>query len=294
MSIVNRTITCTNTDGVSCSFGERAPSPFVILDCEGIYTISNTVTLSENKMTDGATYQGSVAKSRNIVLTLGDKDKHVYNRNLLSTLFKSGDIGTLIFKEDENERKINYHVESMDSTGEYGSRKYTVSLLCDDPFFYAMNDVTVYMSSWKKKFSFPHQFTASREEFGYKSNIKSQNIKNDNASDGIGIEISISCSGTVVNPTLTRVESDEHISIGSSTKVLTMVSGDILTITTGVNNKHVYLNHEGVTAEINEYLTEESVFIQLARGNNNIGYSAESGTDNMVVAITYRLKYPGA
>ena len=73
-----------------------------------------------------------------------------------------------------------------------------------------------------------------------------------------------------------------------------MTAGDVLTITTADNDKHVYLTHDGVTTEVNEYLTEDSVFIQLMRGDNDIGYSADAGEDNMVVEITYRLKYRSA
>ena len=294
MGVVKRTITCTNTDEMTCTFGEAFASPFLLEDCDGVYSVSNTVTMSENKMTDGATYQGSVTKSRNIVLTLRDKTNHVSNRNFLYALFKSKSRGELVLKEDQNERRTDYYVESIESDGVSGSRKYTVSLICDDPFFYDMEDITVYMSAWKSSFRFPHSFVAAKEEFGYKSNVKMQNIVDDIAQDGIGMEIQITCNGPVTNPTITRVESDEHITVGSSAKIFSMVSGDVLLITTGVNDKHLYLTHEGVKAEINEYLTEDSEFIQLFRGDNHIGYSSDTGTDNIVVAITYRLKYAGA
>ena len=75
---------------------------------------------------------------------------------------------------------------------------------------------------------------------------------------------------------------------------MNLVSGDQVLITTSDNNKQVYLIHEGVTTPINEFLTEDSVFIQLMRGVNSIGYDADSGVDNMVVQITYRLKFAGA
>ena len=64
-------------------------SPFLLEDCDGIYTVKNTVTTSENTMTDGATYQGSTTQMRNIVLTLRDHPKadHQENRTLLYNLF---------------------------------------------------------------------------------------------------------------------------------------------------------------------------------------------------------------
>lgn len=294
MGYVNRSITCSNADGVTVSFGERGLSPFLLVNADGCYYIDNNVTISENTMSDGGAYQGSVARIRNIVLTVQDLTNHVYNRNLLAALFKSGEPGTLIFQEDAQQRKIDYYVESVNSTGQSGVRTYTISLLCPDPFFYAMEDVTVYMAAWIPNFKFIHEFVATGEEFGYRSSERLQKITNQNAADNIGMTITITANGDITNPSVIRVESNEAITIGTAFKPLNMVAGDRVVINTADNDKHVYLIHENVTTEINEYLTEDSVFIQLMRGENDIGYNAESGVDNMVVQLTYRLKYQSA
>ena len=294
MGYVDRTITCSNADGVSISFGERGLTPFLLVSAEGCYYIDNNVTISANTMTDGGAYQGSVAKVRNIVLTVKDLTNHVYNRNLLAALFKSGDVGTLVFKEDTNERQIEYYVESVNSTGQFGTRTYTISLLCPDPFFYAMDDISVFMAAWVENFEFPHEFISTGEEFGYRSIERSQRIVNENAADHIGMTIKINAIGAVENPSITHVETGDTITVGTSNKPMQMVAGDVITITTSDNDKHVYLTHMGVTTEVNEYLTEDSVFIQLMRGANDIGYDAESGVSNMIVELTYRLKYQSA
>lgn len=294
MARVDRYITCSNADGYSITFGERGLTPFVLVEAEGCYEVMNNVTISENTMTDGGAYQGSVAKIRNIVLTVQDLSEHTYNRNLLGALFKSGEAGTLIFHEEENDRKIEYYVESVNSTGQSGSRTYQVSLLCPDPFFYALNNVNVMLSAWLKDFEFVHQFPVGREEFGYRSNERLKNIENQNAADGIGMTITVQVSGSVQNPSIIRVESNEAITVGSSMFPFNMLAGDTLTITTSDNDKHVYLTRNGVTTEVNQYITEDSTFIQLQRGNNNIGYNAAVGEDAMTVVISYRLKYAGA
>jgi len=72
-----------------------------------------------------------------------------------------------------------------------------------------------------------------------------------------------------------------------------MVNGDKITITTETNNKKVRFTHDGVTTEINEYLDEDSEFIQLMAGINTIGYDADSGDAYMTVTLTYREKYLG-
>lgn len=294
MAYANRVVTCTNMDGVSVRFTERAFTPFLLCSIDGVYDVENKITTSENTMNDGATYQGTVSKKRNIVLTIKDNESHVYNRNLLYALFKSKEQGTLVFEDDSNVRKTTYYVEKISSDAKPYNRTYIISLLCPDPFFYAPSDARVQMSAWNGAFQFPHQFSAYGEEFGYKSNVRIQNIVNDIAADGIGMTILLEANGTVVNPSVTRIESSETIKVGTEDKPLTMVAGDTVRITTGDNDKHVYFVHNGVEEEINQYLSEDSVFIQLMRGDNNIGYNADEGADALTVTITYRFKYEAA
>ena len=73
-----------------------------------------------------------------------------------------------------------------------------------------------------------------------------------------------------------------------------MENGDVVIITTAVNNKHVYLIRGETKTEVNEFVTEESKYIQLMRGHNNIGYTAELGEEYLSVTIQYRMKYSGA
>ena len=150
------------------------------------------------------------------------------------------------------------------------------------------------MAGWIADFEFPHEFLEEGEEFGYRSNTRMQTITNENAADSIGMEITIYSSGAVVNPSVVRVESDERLTLGTTSHPFVMEAGDRVRITTADNDKHVYLIRNGVETEVNEYLTEDSVFIQLMRGTNSIGYDSTSGTDAMEVHITYRMKYAGA
>lgn len=294
MGRVDRDITCINNDGFTLTFGEGSASPFLLSDATGCYDLDNNVVISDNTMSDGGAYLGSVSKVRNIILTLRDNKDNVSNRNLLFTLFRSRSKGTLIFREGDNQRQINYYVEYIHCTGNYGSRTYIVSLLCDDPYWYAMDDIVVYLANWEDDFEFLHEFQSAGEEFGHRSADTIADIINQNAESGIGLTIAIEALGAVVNPSVTHIQTGDAITVGHTGKQLTMSRGDVLTITTSDNDKHVYLTHNGNTSEINEYLTEDSVFIQLTTGMNTIGYDADSGQGNMMVNLSYRLKFAGA
>lgn len=289
---MNRKITCSNNNGISIEFGSKF-SPYLLANCDGIYTVSNRVTTSDNTMIDGATYQGSVANKRNIVLTLKDKENHQINRNQLYQLFMPKTKGTLKYEENGDVKSIDYYVESIDITSVNNVRTSTISLICPDPYFEAPSDITVVMAGWKKVFEFLHYFKAEKEPLGIRVEEKLKTIENDTGAEGIGLTIEIYANGPITNPTITHVESNEHITVGTNAHQMNMVAGDKITITTGTNNKKVRFTRNSETTEINEYLDESSEFIQLNAGSNTIGYSAASGDGNMTVSITYRYKYLG-
>ena len=291
----DRTITCINEDGFFLEFNEREFNPFFLAGVDGIYEAKNKVYVSENSMIDGAVYQGSVAEYRNIVLRLKDKENYAENRNALNRLFKEASKGTLIFTEaDAPPRKIDYYVESLQSTEDYQVRIHEVSLICPDPFFYDINGNEEAMASWVSAFTFSFASPSTGFVFGYQSNERIKSIQNDIAEDNIGVTITMSCMGTVLNPSITHIETGDKISIGHDGKPFEIVTGDVVVITTATGNKHVTLTHNGVTNEVNHYLTEDSVFVQLMRGSNSFGFDADSGLNNLSISIAYTYKYARA
>lgn len=290
-----RTITCINTaENIRGVFGEDDFTPFLLEDAAGIYEQSAKVNITENTLTDGATYQSSVLQSRNIVLSLRDLNDHLVNRQFLLSLFPPKSKGTLIFRDGDEERQTDYYVEKLTSDGIYSARRYQISLICPDPYFYDLEDYSVTLAAFVPNFTFAHEFTSVKEELGYRQINRLQDIKDEIGSDNIGITITIEASGAVKNPEVTRVESNEHIQIGTDSMPLNMVAGDKIIITTADNNKKIFLERNGTRTNISQYLAEDSTFIQLHRGDNTIGYSAASGIDSMVITITYRIRYTSA
>lgn len=329
--ITNRSITCINQDGDSITFTEDAFMPFLLTNADDVYDIKNQVNITENTMTDGAVYQGGVAKYRNIVLSLCDlcdfqtiesQDDDIYitsalirgktleifnstrrsmygardfveHRILLDKVFKRNEKGRLIFTEDDEQRAIDYYVESVSSTGKNSFRTHVISLICPDPFFYDPVDQNVYLAQQVSDFEFIHEFTAGGEEFGHHAGAY-ENIYNESANENIGLTIAISGSTSIVNPMIKRMESGDFIQIGDENNPFTLSVGDLLVITTGVGNKHVYLISGDTRTEINYKMADGSSFIQLMRGNNNIAYDADQGQNGMSIHITYRLQYARA
>ena len=288
---MTRVITCVNQYNMKGVFSEGAFGPFLLADVDGLYEMASTVNLMSNSMLDGASFQSTVLPKRNIVLTLKDISDFTSHRAFLNTLFVPKSKGTLYFDEGNEHRKIDYYVEKVTSDGINAYRTIQVSLICPDPYFYDLYDTSFTMSSFMPSFSFRHAFTAAKEEFGYRQKEKIKVINNDLSVDGTGMTIKMLCNGSVKNPSITRVEDHAHIYIGTAEKPLNLVAGDVVTVTTDNGNKKVTLTHDGNTSNINQYLSEDSSFLQLSRGTNSIGYSADEGVDSMIIGISYRQRY---
>lgn len=286
-------ISCTNEDNISVAFTSRF-SPFLLQNCDGIYEASHNVSTEDNTNMDGATYLGTTIKMRNIVLTLADESNSYKKRDLLYQLFKPKSPGTFRYEDGDEIREIEYYPESVVFTKVGTAQVATVSLLCPDPYFYDLDDSVAMMAEFLPSFHFAHEFKASKEELGYRQKEKIMTIANYIGVGGTGMTIEISCTGAVTNPVITHIETDKSITIGTDSKPLSMEAGDKVAISTYDGNKHVYLTHDGTTTKINNYLSEDSVFLQLGHGENSIGYSAKEGVDNMIVRITYKLRYASA
>lgn len=295
----NRYITCKRGD-MAVSFGEQPESPYFLTDADGLYEAEVDVSVSENTFDDGGIYQSSRIKKRNIVLTIQDRgtDDHIAVRDALLNLFLPKNRGRLTIKENdgdsESEKVIDYYTEKVISDGKNSSRTFTISLICPDPYFYDPYDKCVQMANYAAMFTFQHSFLSAGEEFGSRSKTKSKNLRNITGADAIGLTIDFGINGAVTNPSVTRVESGETIKIGTDTKPLSLVYGDVLTVTTGNGNKHVYLTRSGARKEINQYLSADSSFFELHQGSNTIGYDAEIGVSNIEVTVSYRMRYTHA
>ena len=289
----DRKIYCRNEDGVEVTFDYDDRSAFFLESIDGVMSVSNKVTTSENTTVDGSTYQGSVTIQRNIVITAHISKDHVYNRNMLYKCFKPKTNGVLTYTEEDEKRIIDYVVESVEVDERGAVRNATTSLICPDPFFKDEEDTVVTMAGWQPCFEFPHEFIAEKEPLGVRVAEIIKEIENDSAADNIGIEILIEAMGAVTNPAIFHTEQDIYIKVGTETNPLSIGVGEAIRITTGTNEKAVYLVQGETETEINEYLDEGSEFIQLVHGKNTFAYAADAGRDYMNVTITYRFRYLG-
>lgn len=292
-----RQITCTNlTDNVSVVFGSSF-APFLLQDVEGIYSIDVNVNSSENSMLDGSTYIGSSIRPRNIVLTIADRENYGKHRNLIYLLFKPKTKGLFVYEENDGDfsekREIEYIVEKIEQGTSGHVRQSVISLLCPDPFFKAPSDSVIQMAGWESLFEFTHEFVKEGEELATRVLQQMVEIQNDSSADRIGMTITMNAEDVVINPRMYHAESNSYIQLGDDNNEFEMKYGDQVIFTTETNNKNAYLIRDGVRYVVNEYLSDDSEYIQLIHGRNILRYSAKEGEENLSVNISFRRKYQG-
>lgn len=246
------------------------------------------VTTSKNSGQDGENYTGATASKRNIVIVLDvKKADYVKQRNRLYSFFQPRSPGILYYYEGDEAKKIGYRVESVEPSGDDAVKNITVSLICPDPKWYALDDQVTELAVWKGMIRFPLRIL---EPFHVTEKINTLigNVHNDSAVP-MGMTVNFRASGTVVNPSLYDVNRYDLMKINAI-----MHAGDKIVITTGDGNKRVKLISGGVTSNINNLMAYPPRWLQAYQGDNLFRYNAESGIDSLSVSILSTQAYWGA
>ena len=295
-----RSITCENLNGNSITFGEFKFTPFILAHVDGLYNSANEVSILENAVIDGGDYQGMRSTFRNIIITVCARPGTRYAQPLRDTLrsvFGKGARGILTYDENGSKRITEYYTESITPGN---NQLYMISLICPDPWLYDPEYTTIQLSRHQSLFVFPHVFKSSGEE------ISSENTDDVIANiegisdDPLGMVFRIHAMGEITNPSITNIYRQEKIQLGWQDDAdgislnLNLMPGDVVEIVTERGKRRITLIRKDESTSINQYLTEDSTFLMLHKGENVFGYGAESGIDNMAIDICYRNRYEGA
>lgn len=270
-------------------------SPGIVIEkIDGIYAFTGEVKTSPYSQTNGDRYKNTRAPKRNIVVSGKIYDDFWENRQLMYRVFRLNSLGRFCYTEpDRSNRYADYYVEKVSIDQNPYRGQYQISLICPDPFFYAGESEHIDLAAWINDFIFPHNFVAEGEELGHRETSMIREIYNYNGVDGIGIKITLTSSGNVVNPYVYLYETGERITIGTESNPYTLGSTKKIVIETTTGKKNISQIQNNVETRINEYLDPDSSFFQLGAGINTIGYSAKSGVNFLNVHIEYKMRYLG-
>lgn len=276
-------IICENSYGNSATFTQSFP--YFLEDYEGIHERISELAGISSAFSIGELFQGSSMPKRNIVLYGYFKDNFWERKQFLYNLFPHQDEGTLYYYEDNHSGKIKYRAEKVHVDKKGSIRYFTISLICFNPLFSDVEESKVALSDYEGGIEFPLEFIDDEIEFEKKNNSLLVEIVNPTKIDA-GLKIIFMANGNIKNPTLKNIATQELITVDFEMKI-----GDIIEITTYINNKNIILKRNGEEKNINNYLLFGTKYLQLKPGTNNFKILADEGIENLSAEVYYSIYY---
>ena len=280
---------------------------FILLNTVTGETLDMLDTSKEYNLTEFT--WGSIGSSRKTYKFIGQIGVHLTNTNLETRDFSL--IGHVVaHSEEEMARRKRYlnafltPQEPMEiqylqkykltgypmSTVKYGNDyvenndvicKYMISFYCPDPLWYELSDTDEIIAQWEPKFHFPLIIPQDKGIImGLRTPSRIKFIPND-GDVPVGLVITFSATGSVVNPSVTKIETQEIIVFN-----YTLQAGESLVVSTLTNDKTV--RKQTSTTDVNAFNLLDFVnttFFNLDIGGDHIQYDAVSGIDNLSVSI---------
>lgn len=168
--------------------------------------------------------------------------------------------------------------------------KFKIEGLCPDPLFAEKTESKVAAASTIGKFHFPLCISKTLDPpggvlFGLRQPSLIIAIEN-KGSVSVGMKIVFKATGTLVNPMLVNVNTQQYYKINK-----TMVAGEQITIDTIIGEKSVKGLVNGTESNYFKYRDLDSTWLQLDVGDNLFRYDSDSNIGNLEVFIYYSNKY---
>ena len=218
-----------------------------------------------------------------------------YWRSRLIEVFNPTLAGSLIYKDSE--RNISRYIEvRIETTPDVDDKPYPLfdvdmyapyPLWLDGEGSQRVTDI----ATWIPNICFPiegFEIPADGYEMGYRSPSLIVNVNNKGDVES-GIRFVFRAQGSVSTPQIINVETQERLKVD-----VDMVSGDVLTVTTGYGKMRAQLQSGKVITNVFSRVTDDSTWLQLHVGDNLLRYAADEGEDNLNVSVYYDYAYMGA
>lgn len=211
---------------------------------------------------------------------------------MLTSVFNPKLDGTLLYGNDAGERIIPCRPQYIPTVKdpEGMSQQVLVQLYCADPYWRDTVETVRYLAQWVGDLQFPAAFPASGMEFGHRVSTLIVNAVND-GDVPCPLRVELSASASVANPYLLNVYTHEIIRVKR-----TLAAAETLVIDTAFGNESVTLTQGYNKTNAFNWIDapDAADFMQLQPGDNYLKYGAESGTENLTMAIYFTPQYTGA
>lgn len=276
-----------NKKGHKALISDGRASQFAFYDLTGVDAPEATINTDETAGFDGSTVTSSSVYKRNIVLSfylMGDIEEA---KREIYKVFQIGREGTFHYVSDAWDVTIPCYVEKCEVPPTRRPMVATISLLCVEPYFRDTKSNVEEIQNVTDNLYFPLVLLEEGIALGIINPHYSANVKNE-GDVPLGMTVEFRANGDVIKPKIINTKTLEYIEIDATLK-----AGDVVQICTIDKQKRVTLVRGGKEYNYFNQLADGSMFLQLAEGDNEFQYLAESGTANLYMRLYYTPLYVG-
>lgn len=271
-------------------------TPFYILDKVGWGQIKGTHHSYKHVNQIGVYVTSTSLETRDVSVSgwiVSNSELHMSQRkSMLNRFVNPQQPIELIYK--------NYSLEFLpDRTIKYSATikennevvcKFEIVGLAANPLFKDTNTTNVPIAGMLGMFHFPMMLSAIDNGMptvmmGLRQPSLIVNISN-TGSVQTGMNIVFEAAGTVVNPSLINIYTQEQFKINK-----TLVASETVVVSTTIGEKKIVGTLNGVSSNYFKYRDLRSSWLQLDTGDNAFKYDADNGIDSLNCTIEYSNKY---
>lgn len=249
----------------------------VITRIDGLTPPNASIVTTNVAAHDGSKYNSAKVEQRNIVIYLRLTNEVEKTRILLYKYFRIKQYCKIYYTNESRDVYCEGYVEAFENDRFVMNNEVQISIICPSPWFKELDEIVFNMSQVLSTFEFPFAV----EEQGMEFSTLSENILTEVINSGdvdTGIILELSAIGEVINPRIYNADTREMLGLN-----FTMVSGDLIKISTVRGNKYVKLLREGVETNIINLLMGNPDWFQLPVGASNFTYDCTSGREFFAV-----------
>jgi hypothetical protein len=263
-------------------------SDFFLTAAAGLSGIENDIYDSAGAGQDGATVRAARIKPRLITIEGEIRRNTRVNRSALLRVLNPKVKGRLYYSNGATNRVIDCLVKTAPIISKLQFQPFQIELYCPFPLWRDLVPASEIIAQWIPMLEFPLVSEIGVGfEFGLRSPSLIVDVHNQSTVE-VGLRAQFRALSTVVNPSLTNISTGETLKLQTE-----MQAGDVLDVSTTYMGKQVTLTRNHIPSNAFRFVAEDSDWIQLRPGINQIRYNADSGLDWLEVTLYYDTLYLG-
>jgi hypothetical protein len=303
-------ITVTNHLGESIELELMFPekSGFIVREVEGLGPCKAVISTSPIGGNDGVFFNSArIATARNILIKfeflLSPTAEDI--RHKLYTYFPVKELTNIKIETDNRVCLTDGYIESNEVSIFSKDENSVISIICPDPYFYAIGTQIQWLYGTGPELEFPVSNESTTQKlinFGTQEETVIQGVIPYSGDISTGFLCTVTFTGIASGISITNANTGEHISIDSIyiSNILHIIDafkqGDILKISSLKGNKFITVTRNNIVTNILNAVNEDFAWFELQKGLNQFNFEAQDGiymTKYMEIKIEYPLIYEG-